>query len=77
MVDKKTRCTADGHLIYIPIDSVYSGVVSLRGLIIMLFLAELNKLDIWVTDIENAYLEANTSEKVYIIAGLEIGDRFG
>ena len=43
----------------------------------MQFLVELNKSDIWATDIGNAYLEANTSEKVYIIAGLEIGDRFG
>jgi hypothetical protein len=28
----KARCVADGHLTDIPIDSVYSGVVSLRGI---------------------------------------------
>jgi len=37
------------------------------------FLAELNDLDIWATDIGNAYLEAETQEKVFIIAGPEFG----
>ena len=73
----KARCVADGHLTDVPIDSVYSGVVSLRGLRIMLFLSELNKLEIWATDIGTAYLEARTSEKVYIIAGLEVGEKTG
>ena len=68
---------ADGHLTDIPLDSVYSGVVSLRGFRLTLFLAELNKLELWATDIGNAYLEAQTSEKVYIIAGPEFGDREG
>ena len=73
----KARCVADGHLTDIPVDSVYSGVVSLRGLRIMLFLAELNQLDTWATDIGNAYLEAETSEQVYIIAGPEFGEKQG
>ena len=68
---------ADGHLTDIPVDSVYSGVVSLRALRIMLFLAELNQLETWATDIGNAYLEAETSEKVYIIAGPEFGEKQG
>ena len=34
----------DGHLNDIPIDSIYSGVVSLRGFCLLLFLAELNGL---------------------------------
>jgi Reverse transcriptase (RNA-dependent DNA polymerase) len=38
------------------------------------FLAELNHLNIWTTDIGNAYLGACTSEKVYIIAGPEFKD---
>ena len=46
----KARMVADGHLTDIPVDSVYSGVVSLRGLRIMLFLAELNQLETWATD---------------------------
>jgi Reverse transcriptase (RNA-dependent DNA polymerase) len=73
----KARLVADGHLTQIPLDSVYSGVVSLRGFRLVLFLAELNHLQIWATDIGNAYLEAYTSEKVYVIAGPESKDREG
>jgi hypothetical protein len=69
----KARMVADGHLTDIPLDSVYSGVVSLRGLRTLLFIAELNGLETWATDVGNAYLEANTKEKVYIVAGSEFG----
>ena len=73
----KARLVADGHLTDVPVESVYSGVVSLRGFRLVLFLAELNKLETWATDIGNAYLEAETAEKVYIEAGPEFGDRYG
>jgi hypothetical protein len=73
----KARLVADGHLTDVPIESVYSGVVSLRGFRLVLFLAELNGLNLWATDIGNAYLEAFTSEKVYIIAGPEFGQLEG
>jgi len=73
----KARLVADGHLTDVPIESVYSGVVSLRGLRLVLFLAELNGLETWATDIGNAYLEAETNEKVVIIAGPEFGELEG
>ena len=73
----KGRLVADGHLTDIPDDSVYSSVVSLRGLRILLFLAELNGLEVWGTDIGNAYLEAKTSERVCIYAGPEFGPLAG
>ena len=73
----KARLVADGHKTDIPLTSVYSGVVSLRGLRMVVFLAELNNLKLWATDIGNAYLEAKTQEKVYIIAGPEFGEREG
>ena len=73
----KARLVADGHLTDVPVDSVYSGVVSLRGLKMILFLAELNSLSIWGTDIGNAYLEAYTRERVAIIAGPEFGELEG
>ena len=60
----KARLVADGHLTDAPLSSVYSGVVSLNALRIAMFLAELNELEIWATDIGNAYLEAKTKEKV-------------
>jgi len=71
------RLVAGGHLTETPIDSVYSSVVSLRGVRLLAFIGELNDLKIWLTDIGNAYLETCTKEKVYIIAGPEFGDREG
>ena len=37
----------------------------------MIFLAELNRLEFWLTDIGDAYLELIMMEKVYIVAGQE------
>lgn len=55
----KARMAADGRLTDAPLlESVCSGVVSLRGLRIVAFLAELNGLNLWATDIGNACLEA-------------------
>jgi hypothetical protein len=73
----KARLCANGNLTDIPIDSVYSGVVSIRGLRMMIFLAELNKQELWARDIGNAYLEAYTLEKVCIKAGREFGHLAG
>ena len=73
----KARVVAGGHLTETPLESIYSGVVSLRGIRIVTFIAELNDLDVWQTDIGNAYLEAYTNEKVYVIAGPEFGELEG
>jgi len=73
----KARLVAGGHLTETPIDSVYSSVVSLRGIRLLTFVAELNDLEVWATDIGNAYLESYTQEKVYIVAEPEFGDRQG
>lgn len=74
---RKARLVADGHLTEIPISSVYSSVVSLKGLKITIFIAELNQLETWCTDVGNAYLEAFTDEMVYIIADAAFRDRAG
>ena len=68
---------AGGHLTQTPVDSVYSSVVSLRGLRLIIFLGELNGQETWSTDIGNAYLEAKTAEHVYIIGGPEFGELEG
>ena len=73
----KGRLVVDGHLTKEPMESVYSGVVSLRGLRLVTFLAELNKLLLWGGDVGNAYLEALTKEKLYIMAGPEFGELQG
>ena len=54
----KTRLVADGSLTPEPVKNIYSGVVSLRHLRLVIFLGELNNLELWRADIVNAYLEA-------------------
>ena len=52
-------------------ETVYSGVVSIRNLRLAMFLAELNDLELWGADVGNAYLQALTREKLYIVGGPE------
>ena len=73
----KARLVAGGHLTPDPVESIYSGVVSLRSLRITIFLSELNNLELWGADIGNAYLEATTDEKVFILAGPEFQELQG
>jgi Reverse transcriptase (RNA-dependent DNA polymerase) len=71
------RLVAGVHLTDPNTESVYSGVVSLRGIRLVVFLAELNGLELWGSDVGNAYLEAKTKEKVYIVGGPEFGSLEG
>ena len=73
----RARMVAAGHLTEVPVESVYSGVISLRGIRLMIFLAELNQMEAWGTDISSAYLEVSTKEKLFIKAGPELGDQEG
>ena len=68
----KAHLVADGHLTDIPLESVYSGVVSLQG-----HPFPSRAQETWANDIGNAYLEAETREKVYIIAGPEFEELKG
>ena len=67
----KARVVADGHLTPGPVESFFSGVVSLINLKLVIFLGKLNNHELWGCDIGNAYLEAPTEEKLYIVAGPE------
>ena len=73
----KARLVAGGHLTPDPIETIYSGVVSIRFLRLVIFLAKLNNLEVWGADIGNAYLEAKTKEKLYIVAGPEFEELEG
>ena len=66
-----SKLLADGHLTKETTETIYSGVVSLRNLRLAMFLAELNNLQMWGADAGNAYLQALTKEKLYIVAGPE------
>ena len=73
----KARLVADGHLTKEPVESIYSGVVSLRSLRMVVFLSQLNDLEIWGADVGNAYPEAYTDEKLCIMAGPEFKELQG
>ena len=74
---QKARLVADGHLTKEPVESIYSGVVSLRSLRMVVFLSQLNDLETWGADVGNAYLEAYTDQKLCIIAGPEFKELQG
>ena len=74
---RKGRFVAGGHRTGTPVDSTYSGVTSILGIRLITFLAEHNDLNLWSTDIGNAYLESFTQEKVCFYAGPEFGEREG
>ena len=46
----------------------------MRNLKLVIFEGKLNNLELWGADIGNAYLEAPTEEKLYIVAGPEFED---
>ena len=50
----KAWVVSDRHLTTIPAESVYSGVISLRGLQTCLFVGELEGMEPWGTDLGNA-----------------------
>ena len=73
----KARLVADGSLTPENVENIYSGVVSLRHLRLVIFLGDLNNLELWEADIGNAYLEAYTHEKLFITAGPELEELVG
>lgn len=70
---RKARWVKDGHKTPTPVESTYAGVVSRESVRIALSYAALNDIDVMAEDIKNAYLQAPSSEKHYIICGTEFG----
>jgi hypothetical protein len=70
---RKARYVAGGHQTDPPKDMVYASVVSRDSVRLAFLLAALNDLNILAADVQNAYLNAPTTEKVYTTAGEEFG----
>ena len=68
----KARLVADGHLTKEPMETVYSGVVSIRNLRLAMFLAEINNLELWGADVGKAYLQALTRGNFTLWVGLNL-----
>ena len=68
---RKARYVAGGHLTDVPSSMTYSTVVSRDTVRIGFLVAALNDLDILAGDIQNAFLEAPTKEKIFFYAGDE------
>jgi len=69
----KARLVANWHKTPDPVESTYEGVVSRESVRIALTYAAMMGVNVWVADIQNAYLSAPTSEKFWIICGDEFG----
>ena len=70
---RKARWVLDGHRKPSPEGSTYAEVVSRESVRIAFTYAALNEVDVWACDIQNAYLQAPTTKKYYIICGQEFG----
>ena len=76
-VRHKARLVVGGNLTDPNTESIYSGVVSLQCIPLITFIAELNGLQIWGSDVGIAYLKTKTKEKVYIVGSPEFGNLVG
>ena len=74
---QKARFVVGGHLTKTPATITFASVVSRESVRIALTLAALNDLDVKTADIENAYLTAPVSEKIWCYLGPEFGDDKG
>jgi len=66
---RKARLVAGGHMTETPTASTYSSVVMRDSVRIIFLIAALNDLDILMSNVGNAYLNASPREKVYCIFG--------
>jgi hypothetical protein len=74
---RKARFVAGLHTTDTPHAMTYASVVSRESVRIALTLATLNDVDVKMADIENAYLTALITEKVWTVLGPEFRDDAG
>jgi hypothetical protein len=70
---RKARFMAGGHMTETPASNTYASVVSRESVCIAVTLAALNDLEVKSADIENAYLTAPVTEKIWCVLGPEFG----
>ena len=73
---RKARLAVEGCRTPNPVMSTYAGVVSRESARIAFTYAALNGLDVWVADVQNAFLQDPCSENYYTVCGTEFGSEF-
>ena len=71
---RKARFVASGHMTGEPESLTYASVVSRESVRLLLMLAALNGLDVLQANVEGAYLNTKSAEKLYIMCGPEFGE---
>ena len=74
---RKARLVAGGHMVEAPVAITYSSVVSRDSVRIAFLVAALNGLEVFAADVTNAYINADTVEKIWCVAGPEFGPKAG
>jgi hypothetical protein len=74
---RKARLVAGGHMTGVPSVPTYASVVSRESVRIALTIAALNDLDILASDVQNAYITAPNSERIWTRCGIESGSHHG
>lgn len=69
----KARMVAREHLTNPDTSEVYSGVVSIKNVMMILFLAYLNDMEVIAADVYNAFLHFKIREKLYTKGGKGAG----
>jgi hypothetical protein len=74
---RKFRMVAGGHMTEAPATLTYASVVSRESVRILLTIAALNNLQVKAGDIQNAYLTAPVTERIWTRLGNEFGTDCG
>ena len=73
----QSKVLAGGHLTELPSTITYLSIVSCKSIRIGFLIVALNGLNVLATNIQNAYLNTPTEEKVWFRAGPEWGEHKG
>ena len=74
---RKARLVAGGHLVDSSMYETYASVVQVRTIRLLMTIAMNENLSFVTGDISNAFVHAETKEKIWTIAGPEFNERIG
>ena len=76
-LQQKARLVADGHKVpEVAKENMFSSVPNRDSIRLFFTLAVLNDMDVFLADIQNAYLTAPIKECYYVVAGQEFPEQY-